>query len=179
VNFSGRRTRGHAGEDIIMNFEPPPLPPGYGEDRPFTPPPEPDSPAAPQESAPPRKRRFAVRVVWLFFAAACLGLYLGPLSVEISFADDRGRIPPEFVATVRRGDVEKKLLVNKGRLRLLRWRWTTLEITDLSYIGSSHEIAGKRMAIGIERNTSRKLKDAARGSSSIPQRGDPDPRHER
>jgi hypothetical protein len=69
--------------------------------------------------------------------------------------------------------------VDHGRLRLLRWRWTTLEITDLSYIGTSHEIAGKRMAISIERNTSRKLKDAARGSSSIPQRGDPDPRHER
>ena len=160
-----------------MNFDPPPLPPGYGEDRPFTPPPEPPEPAPPERK--PSKSRFAPRVVWLFLAAACLGLYLGPLSVEITFTDDRGRIPPEFVATVSRGDTEKKVLVNGGRLRLLRWRWTTLEITDLSYIGSSHEIAGKRMAIGIERNTSRKLKDAARGSSSIPQRGDPDPRHER
>ena len=88
-------------------------------------------------------------------------------------------MPPEFVATVSRGDTEKKVLVNNGRLRLLRWRWTSLEITDLSYIGTSHEIDGKHMAISIERNTSRKLKDAARGSSSIPQRGDPDPRHER
>jgi len=156
-----------------MDFEPPPLPPGYGEDRPFTPPPEPQAP-------PPRpRRRLTLPLVWLFYAAACLGLYFGPLSVELTFTDDRGRVPPEFVVTVSRGDNEKKLLVNDGHLRLLRWRWTTIEITDLSYIGTSHEIDGKHMAISIERNTSRKLKDAARGSSSVPQRGDPDPRHDR
>lgn len=164
-----------------MNFDPPPLPPGYGEERPFTPPPEAPVPVPPEQepAPPPRRHRLAFRVVWLFFAAACLGLYFGPLSVELTFRDDRGRIPPEFVATVSRGDTEKKLVVNNGHLRLLRWRWTSIEITDLSYIGSVHEIEGKHMAIPIERNTSRKLKDAARGSSSVPQRGDPDPRRDR
>lgn len=169
-----------------MNFDPPPLPPGYGENGPFHPPsadrePEPAALRGKQEpeTMPPGRRRFAVRVVWVFFAAACLGLYFGPLSVEIGFKDDRNRIPREFVATLLRGGTEKKVIVEKGKLRVLRWRWTHIGITDVSYIGETHEIQGKRMMIAIERNTSRKLKDAARGSSSIPQRGDPDPRHDR
>jgi hypothetical protein len=172
-----------------MSFDPPPLPPGYGENGPFNPPegedPDHESLAPPESKAPepeitqPRRPGFAARLVWIFLAAACLGLYLGPLSVELSFKDDRGRIPREFVATLRRGDAEKKVIVDDGELRVLRWRWTHLEITDLSYIGETHEIQGKHMTIAIERNTSRKLKDAARGSSSIPQRGDPDPRHDR
>ncbi|MCW1914351.1 hypothetical protein OJ996_12245 [Luteolibacter sp. GHJ8] len=172
-----------------MSFDPPPLPPGYGEDGPFNPPEgeepdlEVDSPlvqkASEPELIPPRRSWLPARLVWIFLAAACLGLYLGPLSVELSFQDDRGRIPREFVATLRRGDAEKKVIVDDGDLRVLRWRWTHLEITDLSYIGETHEIQGKHMTIAIERNTSRKLKDAARGSSSIPQRGDPDPRHDR
>ncbi len=177
MNFTGEKFRRHAGDEIIMNFEPPPLPPGYGENRPASEPSPPPRPSPPSPS--PRHGRFAVRVIWVFLLAAGLGLYFGPLSVRITFTDDRGRVPPEFVVTVRRGETEKKILVNHGQLRLLRWRWTEIEVTDVSYIASEHPVEGRHMDISIVRNTSRKLKDAARGSSSIPQRGDPDPRHER
>jgi len=158
-------------------LETPPLPAGYGEreahDEPAT---EPEP-----EPVPRRKRGFAVRVpvIFVFLAAALLGLYFGPGSRVVRFVDDRGRVPADFVATLRRGDTEKLLVVENGRLRVLRLRWDTIEITDLSYIGESYELKGKDMLIHIERNTSRKLKDAAHGAPSVPQRGDPDPARDR
>jgi hypothetical protein len=146
----------------------PALPPGYGEAH--------AEPAVPVRR---RRRRFGVPVIFVFIAAALIGLYYGPGSLVIRFVDDRGMVPADFVATLRSGDREKMVIVERGRLRVLRLRWDSIEITDLSYIGESYELKGEGMVIHIERNTSRKLKDAARGIPSVPQRGDPDPRLDR
>jgi hypothetical protein len=142
------------------------LPAGYGE-----------------RSAEPnrrrRKRRFGIPVIFVFITAALIGLYYGPATRVVRFVDDRGMAPADFVATLRRGDVEKLVIVERGRLRVLRLRWDSIEITDLSYIGETYELKGEGMLIHIDRNYTRRLKDAARGLPSVPQRGDPDPARDR
>ncbi|WP_367874962.1 hypothetical protein [Luteolibacter sp. Populi] len=162
-----------------MNPDPPPLPPGYGE--PIEMPPLPPGYGEREpEPTPPRRRRWRVRIgLWsAFILAGGLALYLGPLSIVVFFADDRGMVPLEFAATLRRGEAEKMVVVEEGRVRLLRFRWKEIEITDLSYLSEVLPLERDGQVFRIERNTSRKLKDAARGSPSIPQRGDPDPRND-
>jgi len=151
---------------------PPPLPPRVD------PPPLPESFQPYSPDRPPEKKRGpGIPIVWLFILAGLLGLYHGPLSTKLTFIDDRGRVPADFQATLRRGKSEKVVTVEGGRLKVLRGRWQEVEVTDTSYIGSTYPIDSG--TISIERNTSRKLKDAARGSSSVRQRGDPDPSTDR
>ena len=151
-------------------IETPPLPPGYGE--PLT------EPAA-ASNRRRRKRRFSVPVIFVFIAAALLGLYYGPATRVVRFVDDRGMVPMAFVATLRSGETEKLLVVERGRTRVLRLRWDEIEITDLNYERQPYELTGEGLVLSIERTTSRKLKDAARGLPSVPQRGDPDPARDR
>lgn len=163
--------------ELDPDRDPPPLPPGYGGVL-ETPP----LPAGYGESAAParrEKRRFRVPVIFVFIAAALLGLYYGPGSRVVHFVDDRGMVPADFVVTLRSGDSEKLVIVERGRLRVLRFRWDAIEITDVNYLGDSHELKGEGLLLHIQRTTSRKLKDAARGTRSVPQRGDPDPRRDR
>lgn len=103
-------------------------------------------------------------------------LYFGPLRTEVNFVDDLGRQPLVFEVTLRSGAREKKVTVSEGRLTLLRYRWQEVDVTDLSYIRSTHPVRGGEMNLEIQRNAIRKLKDAATGLPSVPQRGDPDPR---
>lgn len=144
-----------------MIDEPPPLPP-------LEPPP-----------LPRRTRRWHYYGFPLAAIAALVAIYLGPLRVEVRFTDDAGHVPGPFEVTLRSGTTEEKVLAEKGRLNLLRGRWRELEVTDLSYIRSSHPVRGGKMNVTIERNTVLKLKQAAIGTPSVPQRGDPDPKLDR
>ena len=127
----------------------------------------------------PNRKRGPARSLWLFLILALTLLYIGPLRTEVSFTDDAGRLPPPFEVTLRSGSSEKKVTVEKGRLHFLRYRWQEIDVTDLSHIRSTHSVIGGKMAIVIERNAILKLRDAATGLPSIPQRGDPDPKDER
>lgn len=138
------------------------------------PPPLPDR-EAPPLPAPPKKRRWPP-AVFLLVAATLAALYIGPLRMEIRFVDDAGRVPATFELTLHSATAEKKVLVENGRLNLLRGRWQELEISDLSYLRSTHPARGGMIA--IERNTLLKLRQAATAGPSIPQRGDPDPHDE-
>ncbi|WP_035607151.1 hypothetical protein [Haloferula sp. BvORR071] len=165
-----------------MNIDPPPLPPGYVVEPAIETPPLPPGYGVPPEESRPNRRRRRLRVklpvIFVFLVAAWLGLYYGPLSYIVYFADDRGMVPPEFVATLKSGDRQKLVIVERGQTRVMRFRWDEIEITDLSYLAETHPLKGDGKPIRVERNTSRKLKDAARGSHSIPQHGDPDPRND-
>jgi hypothetical protein len=137
-------------------------------------------PLPPQEPPPlPRRKRHRPHALLAVPAAALLALYMGPLRVEVTFVDDAGRVPGPFEVTLRSGDTEKKTTAEDGRLHLLRGRWHELEVTDLSYVRSSRPISGGKMNVIIERNTLLKLKQAAIGTPSVPQRGDPDPKLDR
>ena len=111
--------------------------------------------------------------------AALIAIFIGPLRVEVYFTDDAGHIPAPFEVTLHSGNFEKKVTAENGRINLLRGLWRQLEITDHYYIRSSHPVRGGSMKLVIERNTLLKLKHAATGNPSVPQRGDPDPREDR
>ena len=168
-----------------MNFDndpdrdPPPLPPGYGGVLETPPLPAGYGVGAAEPVRRRRKRRFGIPVIFIFITAALIGLYYGPATRVVRFVDDRGMVPADFVATLRRGDVEKLVIVERGRIRVLRLRWDAIQITDQTYVGEAYELKGEGMVIPIDRSVSRKLKDAARGLPSVPQRGDPHPARER
>lgn len=152
------------------NLDPPPLPPGYGAEPVIETPPLPPGYGEHREEKRPnrRRRRWRIRipVAAVFFAAACLGLYYGPLSYVVHFVDDRGRVPVEFVATLRSGDSQKLVIVEHGRIRVPRLHWDAIAITDQSYEAETSELKGDGQLIRIERTTSRKLKDAAHPSGN-------------
>ena len=141
---------------------------------PAEPPPLPERQQPP--SPLPNRKRGPARSVWLFFLLALGLLYFGPLRTEVSFVDDAGRPPADFEVTLRSGGKEKKVRVSDGRLNLLRYRWQEIDVTDLNYIRGRHAVKEGKMSIAIERNAIRRMKDAAVGLPSVPQRGDPDPR---
>jgi hypothetical protein len=143
-----------------MTLEPPPLPS-------LEPPPLPER----------KKRRWHYGLP-LAAIAALIAIYVGPLRVEVDFSDDAGHVPAPFEVTLRSGLFEKKVVAEKGRINLLRGLWREVEVTDTYYIRSSHPVRGGSMQLVIERNTLLKLKHAATGQPSIPQRGDPDPRQD-
>ena len=87
-------------------------------------------------------------------------------------------MPADFEVTLRSGEKEERVTVEKGSLHFLRFRWKEIEVTDPSYLLTSHEVTGGTMEISIERNSIRKLKDAATGLPSVRQKGDPDPRED-
>ena len=154
--------------DLNPDREPPPLPPGYGvEPVVIETPPLPPGYGEPQreEKRPNRRRprwRIRIPVTAVFFAAACLGLYYGPLSYVVHFVDDRGRVPAEFVATLRSGsdtDSGKLVIVEKGELRVMRLRWSAIAITDQNYEAGTSELKGEGQLIKLQRTQSRKLKD--------------------
>ena len=147
-----------------MIDEPPPLPLPTLE-----PPPLP-------ERKPQRRWHFGLPLAAL---AAIVAIYLGPLRVEIDFTDDAGHLPAPFEVTLHSSNFKKKVMTENGRINVLRGFWRELEVTDLYYVRSSHPIRGGKMQLTIERNTLLKLKHAATGQPSIPQRGDPDPRADR
>ena len=142
--------------------EPPPLPP-------LEPPPLPER----------KKRRWRRFILPLAAMAALVAIYVGPLRVEVDFTDDAGRMPAPFEVTLRSALFEKKVTTENGRLNLLRGLWREIEVTDTYYIRSNHRVRGGSMRLVIERNTLLKLKHAATGQPSIPQRGDPDPKEDR
>ena len=144
------------------------------EPLPFEPPPLPGREQIPLPA--PGRKRGPARSIWLFFLLALALLYLGPLRTEIDFVDDAGRLPGDFEVTLRSGDREQKVTVSEGNLNLLRYRWQEIDVTDLNYIRSTHAVKEGKMSIAIERNAIRRMKDAAIGLPSVPQRGDPDPR---
>jgi hypothetical protein len=137
-------------------------------------------PPLPQPAPLPRRKRslwpWSVALVAM---AAVVAIYLGPLRIEVDFTDDAGHVPAPFEVTLRSSRSEKKVVAKNGRLHLIRGLWSELEVTDLSYLRSSHPVAGGKMHLVIERNALLKLKHAATGQPSVPQRGDPDPRDER
>jgi hypothetical protein len=139
----------------------------------FEPPPLPTRQPAPPL---PSRKRGPARSIWLFFLLALALLYFGPLRTEVNFADDAGRLPGDFEVTLRSGQRERKVIVSEGHLNLLRYRWQEIDVTDLNYIRSTHAVKSGEMNIEVERNSIRRLKDAAIGLPSVPQRGDPDPR---
>ncbi|MCW1924329.1 hypothetical protein OKA05_17315 [Luteolibacter arcticus] len=147
-----------------MIDEPPPLPSPHAE-----PPPLPER----------KKRRWPYAILLLVPIAALIALYLGPLRVEVDFTDDAGHVPGSFEVTLHSGRSQKKVMTEDGRLTLIRGLWREVEVTDLSYIRSSHPVHGGSMQLVIQRNTLLKLKHAATGQPSVPQRGDPDPREDR
>jgi hypothetical protein len=153
--------------------EPPPLPG-------LEPPPLPHHPPQPVREAPPLAPPRARRSRWkrrLWLAALLLGaLWIGPLKSEVRFLDDAGRVPVPFDVVLRGIGGEKKVRVEKGRLRLLRGRWHELVVDDPFFESSTYRLKGRRIHLGVERNLRLKLKQASTGSASIPQRGDPDPR---
>ncbi len=154
--------------DLNPDRDPPPLPPGYGVEPVIETPPLPPGYGEPlrEEKRPNRRRprwRFRIPVTAVFFAAACLGLYYGPLSYVVHFVDDRGRAPAEFVATLHEGSDTshgKLVIVERGELRVMRLRWSAIAITDQNYEPGSSELKGDGQLIHIQRTTSRKLKDA-------------------
>ncbi|MCW1885750.1 hypothetical protein OKA04_13500 [Luteolibacter flavescens] len=145
-----------------MNIEPPPLPPR------LEPPPLPE-----------RKKRRRPYGLLLLPLAALVALYVGPLRVEVDFTDDAGRVPAPFEVTLRTVGFEKKVLTENGRVNVLRGLWREIEVTDDYYIRSNHPVRGGSMRLVAERNTILKLRHAATGQPSVPQRGDPDPRQDR
>ena len=142
--------------------EPPPLPP-------LEPPPLPER----------KKRRWRHFIFPLAAIVALIAIYVGPLRVEVDFTDDSGRVPAPFEVTLRSALFEKNVTTEDGRLNLLRGLWREVEVTDTYYIRSIHPVRGGSMQLVIERNTLLKLKHAATGQPSIPQRGDPDPKQDR
>ena len=140
----------------------------------FEPPPLPERQQGPLP--PPSRKRGPARSIWLFFLLALALLYFGPLRTEVDFVDDVGRLPGDFEVTLRSGEKEKKVIVSEGHLDLLRYRWQEIDVTDLGYIRSTHAVKEGKMSVAIERNAIRRMKDAAIGLPSVPQRGDPDPR---
>lgn len=144
-----------------MTLEPPPLP-------------APEPPPLPERK--PRRWHYGLPLAAI---AALVAIYLGPLRVEVDFTDDGGHIPAPFEVTLHSGSFEKKVTAEKGRINLLRGLWRELEVTDHYYIRSTHPVRGGSMKLVIERNTLLKLKHAATGNPSVPQRGDPDPREDR
>lgn len=146
----------------LPDGEPPPLP----TQRHGPPPPE----------TPGKKHRFQLPAWSAAAALISLALYLGPLRAEILFADDTGRIPTPFDLTLRSGSTEKKVRIEKGSLNLLRGRWDEIEVTDPFYETTLHPLKGGSMRFTIQRNLRLRLKQASTGQSSVPQRGDPDPR---
>lgn len=153
--------------------EPPPLP----EWAPL-PDGEPPPLPGPSQSSPPteKKSRFQFPAWSAVAALLLLALYLGPLRAEILFADDTGRVPTPFDLTLRSGTTEKKIRIEKGSLHLLRGRWDEIEVTDPFYETTLHPLKGGSMRFTIQRNLRLRLKQASTGQSSVPQRGDPDPR---
>ena len=153
--------------------EPPPLP----EWAPLPDGEPPPLPGPPQGPPPPEtKRRFQFPAWSAVAALLLLALYLGPLRAEILFADDTGRIPTPFDLTLRSGTTEKVVRIEKGRINLLRGRWDEIEVTDPFYETTVHPLKGGSMRFTVQRNLRLRLKQASTGQSSVPQRGDPDPR---
>ena len=136
---------------------------------------------APQPQAPqlPNRKRGPARSLWLFLLLAALLVWIGPLRTEVEFRNDAGRIPAPFEVTLRSGKKTKKVMVEDGNLRFLRPRWHELDVTDTGYIRSIHRVKDGKMKIVIERNALLRLRDAAAGQPSVPQRGDPDPAADR
>ena len=143
-----------------MTLDPPPLP-------------SPEPPPLPE-----RKQRRWHYGLPLAGIAALIAIYVGPLRVEVDFTDDAGHTPAPFEVTLRSGLFEKKVMAENGRINLLRGLWREVEVTDTYYIRSSHPVRGVSMQLAIERNTLLKLKHAATGQPSVPQRGDPDPKED-
>ena len=144
-----------------MNFERPPLP---------TPEPPP---------LPERKQRRWHFGIPLAATAALIALYVGPLRVEVYFTDDAGHVPAPFEVTLHSAGFAKKVTAENGRINILRGLWRELEVTDHYYVRSTYPVRGGSMKLDIERNTLLKLKHAAMGQPSVPQRGDPDPSTDR
>ena len=144
-----------------MTIEPPPLP--------FPEPP-------PLSERKPRRWHYGLP---LAAVAALIAIYIGPLRVEVDFTDDAGHVPAPFEVTLHSSHFEKKVTAENGRINLLRGLWRELEVTDHYYVRSSYPVRGGSMKLTIERNTLLKLKHAAMGQPSIPQRGDPDPKEDR
>ena len=149
-----------------MTLEPPPLPLPALE-----PPPLPE-----RNERKPRRWHYGLPLAAI---AALIAIYVGPLRVEVYFTDDAGRIPAPFEVTLHSGNFEKKVTAENGRINLIRGMWRELEVTDHYYVRSSYPVRGGNMKLGIERNALLKLKQAATGTPSIPQRGDPDPKDDR
>lgn len=99
------------------------------------------------------------------------------LQTEILFVDDAKRSPENIKVTLRSPTTEKQITVKNGRLRFFKSDWDQVVISDESYIHSSHSTSTR--VIHIERNELLKLRQAAIGGPSIPQRGDPDPSEDR
>jgi hypothetical protein len=148
---------------------PPPLPE-------WAPLPDGEPPPLPGPPPPEKKRRFRFPAWSAVAALLMLALYLGPLRAEILFADDTGRIPTPFDLTLRSGSTEKVVRIEKGRINLLRGRWDEVEVTDPFYETTVHPLKGGTMRFTVQRNLRLRLKQASTGQSSVPQRGDPDPR---
>lgn len=116
--------------------------------------------------------------MWLFLILALILIYAGPLRTEVDFTNDAGRLPRTFEVTLRSGSKEKRVMVGEGRLNVVRFLWQEIDVTDLNYIRSTHTVTEGKMSIIIERNAIQRMKDAAIGLPSVPQRGDPDPRND-
>lgn len=136
---------------------------------------------APQPQVPPlpNRKRGPARSLWLFLLLALLLIWIGPLRTEVEFRNDVGRIPAPFEVTLRSGKKHKKVRVEDGSLHFLRPRWRELDVTDPGYIRSVHRVKEGKMKIVIERNALLRLREAAAGGPSVPQRGDPDPAEDR
>lgn len=138
---------------------------------------KPEPPPLPCER---KRRRWRWRgFLALLGAGGVAALWFFVLRVDLRFVDDAGKVPDELEVRLSSGNSTRTVLVHGGRLRLLRWRWSEVEITDLTYVRGEHPLRGRRMDLTVERNTIRRLRDAARGQPSVPQRGDPDPRNDR
>ena len=120
----------------------------------------------------PGRKRGPARSLWLFLLVALYLIYIGPVRTEVRFTDDSGRVPRPFEVTLRSGEREKKVTVEEGKLGVIRFLWREVDVTDLSYIRSVHPVDGGKLELTIERNAILKLRDAATGLPSVPQRGD-------
>lgn len=110
--------------------------------------------------------------MWLFLLVALYLIYTGPIRAEARFTDDAGHVPRDFEVTLRSGDREKHVRVEEGKLHFIRFLWSEIDVTDLSYLRSVHPVDGGKLELTIERNAILKLRDAATGLPSVPQRGD-------
>ncbi|MEK7948915.1 hypothetical protein [Luteolibacter soli] len=144
-----------------MIDEPPPLP---------TPEPPP---------LPERKQRRWHYGLPLAAIAALVAIYIGPLRVEVYITDDAGHVPAPFEVTLHSANFDKKVMAENGRINLIRGLWREIEVTDRYYVRSSSPVRGGSMKLEVERNSILKLKQAATGQPSVPQRGDPDPKTDR
>lgn len=131
--------------------------------------------ASPEPPSLHTRKRGPARSLWLFILLALVLVYIGPMRTEVHFTNDAGRLPGPFEVTLRSGKRQKKVMVEDGHLHLLRYRWNEIDVTDLSYIRSIYPVREGKMKLVIDRNMLLRLRDAARGQASIPQRGDPDP----